>query len=353
MHTTIRLHRHKWRSVYHNEVLAHGLAARDAAEYQAQRLRWGTGAMQILRLEHPLTRGGLSLGQRLAYAATLLGWFDAWRTLAYVLLPLAVIFSGLNPIRAPIGVFLPAFLATFCLQRLATTLLSRGYAPQGMAAMFEFVRMQSNIRATLMYFHRGEHAFKVTAKDGNETRRRIQAPWSLWFLIGATLISLAWFGLTIAGLTPLTYRVPWTAYGAAFWSVVNLGFLTAALNRIRSDRFASERRGSVRLQIGAPANIEGRAGHIVDVSMGGALVQCTDPPAPSSGSLTIEFQLTGADITLTAQERGRQVLADGSALIRLHFEPDQVPQLAGLATALFGTLQPSPGARDQVVRHAA
>jgi cellulose synthase/poly-beta-1,6-N-acetylglucosamine synthase-like glycosyltransferase len=94
MHTTIRLHRQGWRSVYHNEVLAHGLAARDATEYQAQRLRWGTGAMQILRLEHPLTRRGLSLPQRLAYATTILGWFDAWRTLAYVLLPLAVIFSG-------------------------------------------------------------------------------------------------------------------------------------------------------------------------------------------------------------------------------------------------------------------
>ena len=161
--------------MYHNEVLAHGLAARDAAEYQAQRLRWGTGAMQVLRLEHPFTRAGLSLGQRFAYAATLLGWFDAWRTLGYVLVPLAVVFTGAVPIRAPVATFGAVFAVAFALQRLAIAVLSRGYAPQGMATVFGFVRMQSSIRATLTYFTRGERQFRVTAKQGNDERRRIQA----------------------------------------------------------------------------------------------------------------------------------------------------------------------------------
>ena len=53
IHTTIRLHRRGWRTVYHNEVLARGLAASDAATYQLQRHRWGTGAMQVLRSENP------------------------------------------------------------------------------------------------------------------------------------------------------------------------------------------------------------------------------------------------------------------------------------------------------------
>ena len=62
MHTTIRLHRRKWRTVYHNEVLARGLAARDGGEYQAQRIRWGTGAMQILRQERLRPVGQRGLG---------------------------------------------------------------------------------------------------------------------------------------------------------------------------------------------------------------------------------------------------------------------------------------------------
>lgn len=99
IHTTIRLHRRGWRTVYHNEVLARGLAAGDAATYQLQRHRWGTGAMQVLRKENPMIVGGLSLGQRLSYGSTLLGWFDAWRSLAYLILPIVVIGTGAVPIR--------------------------------------------------------------------------------------------------------------------------------------------------------------------------------------------------------------------------------------------------------------
>ena len=73
IHTTIRMQRRGWRTVYHNEVLARGLAARNAEEYFTQRLRWGTGAMQVLHAEHPITGRGLGFAQRLAYASTLLG----------------------------------------------------------------------------------------------------------------------------------------------------------------------------------------------------------------------------------------------------------------------------------------
>ena len=87
IHTTIRLHRRGWRSVYHNEVLARGLAAADSDQYAAQRVRWGTGAMQVLRVENPLLVSGLTLRQRVSYASTVLGWFESWRSLGYLLIP--------------------------------------------------------------------------------------------------------------------------------------------------------------------------------------------------------------------------------------------------------------------------
>lgn len=349
MHTTIRLHRKNWRTVYHNEVLAHGLAARNATEYQTQRLRWGTGAMQILHLEHPITGRGLSLSQRLAYAATILGWFDAWRTLGYVLLPPAVMFSGAIPIRASLAVFAIAFGATFGLQRLAMAFLSRGYAPQGMAALFEFVRLQSNIRATLTYFRRGgERSFSVTAKHGSKERSRSQAPWSLWLLVGLTGLAMAWFGCTLAGLTPTTYHVVWTAYGAAIWGVLNLGFLVMALSRIRSDRFSSERRTAARMRAGGVARIEGRAGYLMDISMGGALVRCASPPEPDRKPLGIELHRAGDEIVLLAEERGREALVDGSTLIRLQFMGHQEQALARLARALFESAPPQQGEVESV-----
>jgi cellulose synthase (UDP-forming) len=353
MHTTIRLHRHGWESIYHNEVLAHGLASRDATEYQAQRLRWGTGAMQILRLERPFTRRGLSLPQRLAYAATILGWFDAWRTLGYVLLPLVVLLSGAVPIHAPLAVFAIAFGVTFALQRLAMALLSRGYAPQGMATLFEFVRLQSNLKATLTYFRRGERAFSVTAKHGTDERRRTQAPWSLWVLLALTGLAVVWFACTLAGLTPVIYHVRWTVYGALFWVLVNLGFLAGALSRIRSDRFASERRAAVRLQTGGPASIEGRSGQLLDISIGGAMVRCEHPPEHSDEPLTIELDYAGQEVVLLGEERGRRTLADGSAIVRLRFMEQQAPELARLTTALFGSTRTGPRKEARIEESAA
>ncbi len=76
IHTTVRMHRRGWRTAFHNEVLAYGLAARDAEQYQTQRSRWGIGAMQLLRLERPLTGRGLTLAQRVAAACS---WCSASR----------------------------------------------------------------------------------------------------------------------------------------------------------------------------------------------------------------------------------------------------------------------------------
>ena len=97
IHTTIRMNRRGWRAVYHNEVLARGLAPSDASQYMLQRHRWALGAMQVLRQESPLTRPGLTFGQRLAFATTLFGWFDSWRTFVFMILPIGVVISGASP----------------------------------------------------------------------------------------------------------------------------------------------------------------------------------------------------------------------------------------------------------------
>jgi hypothetical protein len=222
-----------------------------------------------------------------------------------------------------------------------------------MAAMFEFVRLQSNLKATLTYLRRGERAFSVTAKHGTEERRRTQAPSSLWVLIALSGVGLVWFGCTLAGLTPVVYHVRWTVYGALFWVLVNLGFLGAALSRIRSDRFASERRTAVRLQTGGPATIEGRFGHLLDVSVGGAMIRCEHPPTQSDEPLKIELECAGEGIELFGEERGRQTLAGGSAILRLRFVEHQAAELARLTNALFGSARQGPIRTSRVEEPAA
>jgi len=336
IHTSLRMHRRGWRIAYHNEILAHGLAARDADQYQSQRLRWGTGAMQLLHTEHPLTRRGLTLRQRIAYATTLLGWFDSWRTLGYVLLPIAVLLTGASPIHAGASIFLVAFGVTFALQRLALALLSRGYAPSGLATIFEFVRLQTTINATVSYLRPGERPFQVTSKTGANERRRNEAPWMLWTLLGLTGAALVWFALTLAGHSTISYQVRWTAFGALFWMTVNATLLVAAIMRIRSDRFASDRRTGVRHKVDGDVLIDGRSAHLLDLSVGGALVRCPGH-WPSKDDHTLALSFEGAEpVQLRCRERSRQDLGGEGILVSLQFRTGQDLEVAHVAVELFG-----------------
>ena len=244
------MHRRGWKTIYHNEVLARGMAARTASEYMLQRQRWAAGAMQVLRRERVLTGGGLSLGQRLGYATTLWGWFDAWRSLGYIVLPIAVIATGGVPISASIWVFGPLFLATLGIQFVALRLLARGHYPPVLSIMFEFLRMPAVLVGTLALVGVGGRSFRVTPKGAVQARRRrAPVPRMTIALLAVSALATAWFGLTLAGRTPFTYPLPAVAEGAFLFLGMNAAVLAGAAMRIRAPEFAPERRDGVRLPV--------------------------------------------------------------------------------------------------------
>lgn len=339
IHTTIRMHRLGWRSVYHNEVLSRGLAAADAGQYQLQRRRWGKGAMQVLASrDNPLVTPGLRPVQRLAYASTLLGWFDAWRSLGYLVLPPAVLLSGVSPILADPVTFVGFFSAAFLLQRLALARLARGRAPHLLSTVFEFVRMSANIGATLTLLGRRAGGFAVTPKGRvGDDRRRQPVPRLLRATAVLSVMAAGWFLLTLAGVTPLDYGVPWVAYGAAVWLLVNGALVAVAVARIRSERFAGERRASVRFDLDAPGVLDGRPCQVRDLSLTGAGIVV----AAQAGETVLEpgrevaFAVDlGETVTLRAEVRSCRTGPEGM-IVGLQFGPDQDAPRAHLALALF------------------
>ena len=355
IHTTIRLHRRGWRSVYHNEVLARGLAAGDADTYQLQRNRWGTGAMQVLRNENPLWVSGLTIQQRLAYAATLLGWFDAWRSLGYLLLPIAVVVTGAVPIRAEPLTFALAFSTTFILQQLAMRVLSRGCHRPILSILFELVRMTPNLLATLTLLPtRRRITFKVTPKgrqDDGTGRRKVHVPQPLLWLAALSVFASAWFTATVMGATPVTYEVPWAAYAAFGWLVVNVGLVFLAIRRIRASRYAPERRASVRFATDMAASIDGAPCTVTDLSLTGARLVV---PAAIDGGLsrTITLSFGGEKIALGGVVRSVIGRGDGSIVCGFEFVPGQHRACARLALGLFAT-RVAPRAEDQAVAREA
>ncbi len=336
MHTTLRLHRQGWRTVYHNEVLVLGLAPADAAEYWKQRRRWAQGAMQVLKVEGPWLRG-LRFGQRLSYWATLFAWFDSWRTLAYMLLPPVVIFSGAVPIAAPGYVYGPLFLTTLIAQFMALRLLARGYYPPLLSLVFEVLRLPAALPATLLVFlPRREVPFRVTAK-GATGRRRPSVPPLLWLLLALSASALAWFGTTLAGATPTTYRQVGAAAGAAVFAAANAVLLTLAIARIRDRRFWGERRRGFRFPVSFEGTIRGVPCRTRDVSLSGALLTAGSVCGLGVGEeASVVLHLGERELSLSCCVRGIRELEDGTQEIRVEFLPGQRLLLAELALALWG-----------------
>ncbi|MEO8468814.1 MAG: glycosyltransferase [Chloroflexota bacterium] len=362
IHTSIRMFRAGWNGVYHNEVLARGLAPDDATSYLLQRNRWALGAMQVLRFEDPLFRPGLTLPQRLAFMTTLFAWFDSWRTFAYLVIPIGVVASGAVPILAPGSIFGPFFVGTLTIQFVALRLLARGHYPPVLSVLFEVLRMPAVLPATLaIIFPTRQAKFKVTPKGRQgDDRKAVPVPRLHSALALGSAAGLVWFTASLAGLTPVHYSEIWAATGAALFMAMNLGFLLAAIGRIRSSRFAGNRRASVRLPVQLPGLLAGRPVELLDLSLTGARVAGSESdltfPA-GDGELEFDFDLHGGSHRLRVRPR-RLLISEsggagsGGAELGLEFAPDQEAMTARLAVAIFQGLKAPEFVADMPVRRS-
>jgi cellulose synthase (UDP-forming) len=341
--TSIRMLRRGWSIVYHNEVLAHGLAPSDAVQYMTQRHRWALGAMQTIRNENPLLGRGLKFGQRLAFMTTLGGWFDSWRTLGFMLIAPLVLLSGASPIEAPGYIYGPFFVITFAMQFFALRLLARGHFPPLLSLVFEVLRMPAVIPATLALVLPGAHTFKVTPKGrvGDE-RPRAPLPRLLVALLALHVLSGAWFLLTISGHTPTVYGEPAATIGAGFFALLNGWLLVTALRRIRADRFAGERRGSVRLPVDLEAQIDAQPCTVDDLSISGAQIALPVGVGLEPGSnATLTLHLPDGPLSL----RGRVLRPLGpgpQSRFGFEFDHGQLDAVARVALSLFGATPDAP-----------
>ena len=95
MHTTLELIRPGWKTAYHHQTLAVGLAPATPEQYLLQRRRWGMGAMQVLISERLwAAKRWLSWRNYYEYLSGTLWWLEGVGTVLAFFIPALVLVSG-------------------------------------------------------------------------------------------------------------------------------------------------------------------------------------------------------------------------------------------------------------------
>jgi cellulose synthase (UDP-forming) len=214
MATAMRLHGRGWRSVYHHETLAVGLAPEDFGTMVQQRLRWAQGTMQVMLRENPVLQRGLTLAQRLMYVATGWSYLSGFATVVYIAAPVVFLCFGVLPVSSDAVVFAWHFLPFFALNQLLFLVARRG-ASTRRGRQYSMALFPVWIRATLSAVEnvvlRRPLAFVVTPKTRQE--HRVQLGLVRWQLVAAIALVLA----AVAGTTRLALGV-----GEPIGTAVNL-----------------------------------------------------------------------------------------------------------------------------------
>ncbi|AFZ47304.1 glycosyl transferase family 2 [Cyanobacterium stanieri PCC 7202] len=226
MNTAMRLHSAGWKSVYHNEPLSAGVAPDDLISTLQQRLRWAQGTIQVLLRESPLTKIGLSLGQRLQYFQTMYSYFSGFAIIIFLLCPIIYFYTGSIPVTDYDNEFAFYFVPAFILNRLTFMMASWGIPARELwrSEQYAIALFPLYIQAVVSVFSGKKLSFKVTPKQrqsGNYLRLVIPQI----TIIILTISGILWTGFQLIigrydQLNLFLLNVGWSIYNISLLLVV-------------------------------------------------------------------------------------------------------------------------------------
>jgi cellulose synthase (UDP-forming) len=231
IHTAIRLHSKKWKSVFINEKLAYGLAPDDLKEYYRQRVRWGAGSLGLLfrTKDSPFWCPGLTPMQRLCYVNSMLGFTQGEIKLLYYLLPVFTLLWIPDGVT-PVFVVLPLSIL-YCLYSIwMVQIYSRKTYHYLFTEQYNTANIFSNF-ASLRGVIRIEKKFGVSIK-AKKRRESIYVKkvleWFVGFLVGIEGYGLLHAYYTYRGdMGELLYH---NSGLALFWNLANIVIIGSFLS---------------------------------------------------------------------------------------------------------------------------
>jgi cellulose synthase (UDP-forming) len=227
MATAMRLHSLGWRSVYHHEVLARGLAPDDLRSMLQQRLRWAQGTIQVMLRENPLFVPGLSPGQRLMYFTTMWSYLSGFTSVVYLIAPVLYLLFGLLPVNALSADFFWHLVPYLLLNQVLFVVIGWGMptwrGQQYSLALFPlWIKAVTTAIGNTYFGHKLGFVVTPKTRQGGMYLNLVRPQLMMMVLLaGACVFGLARLalGLTDDGL-PIIVNIFWACYDLVMLSVV-------------------------------------------------------------------------------------------------------------------------------------
>lgn len=227
MATAMALHALGWRTVYHHETLAHGLAPEDLPTMLTQRLRWAQGTLQTMLRRNPWRVRGLTTGQRLMYSATMWSYLSGFTAVVYLVAPVLFLCFGVMPVTAWSVDFFARFVPFMVASQLLFLVVARGLTTwrgqQYALALFP-VWIRAVVTAAANVWWGRPLEFAVTRKDGRSSavawRRVLPQLVAMGVLALAVPVGLTRAALGLSAWTGTVVNVAWVVYDLVVLGVV-------------------------------------------------------------------------------------------------------------------------------------
>jgi cellulose synthase/poly-beta-1,6-N-acetylglucosamine synthase-like glycosyltransferase/predicted Zn-dependent protease len=198
MHTGLRMNAKGWKSLAISERLVAGQAAPDITTFHSQRMRWGTGNLSIFKYDNPITVRGLTLPQRLCYLGSMLHWASGPFKLLIYLTPIAMLFSGIPPVKFFSWELIGITLIYLIVSLTTMKIVSNGFTSIINSELFSMVNFWTQCKCVVRaIFGYGARQFNVTPKGAavGEMRRK-RGIWPFirpqTYLIILSVLALFW-----------------------------------------------------------------------------------------------------------------------------------------------------------------